>query len=626
MKMKTNGDDNFSASSGDDGDSSSSYYSSDDSQTSRSSRSDADDHSHQDDDESSTQDVLMDDLLINNDDEFSESSNRKKIFVIAIMVVLLGGLLLNFSYVLVQLRDVSSEDRSTSSIGNNNIINNMNNINDMKNEDTMNENPQQTTDPNNEKKQQKSLREKTAIYKFAGLHGNKFRGGGVLSNAMIEQYEEDGVIVIRNLIPTKLLDKLDEASAFLVKEHQESESGKKKRSRDQFHMVKNGAIFLGVPPPTTSTPNNESGCSSNKEEGVCISEDTTDKTMNKNFTVDKTMSSFRHLALHSKIPGVAAALLRLDELRVGGIEYLNLPRQLPDDPNPPMHPEVDDSINLRVCRDIFLTKDDSDYACGWHVDDSGFWPAVSSDVGVNAWIALDDMPYHWSRKTLPADRQKQSNYTPIATFALSLGSHRAPWRQEAYEVTGSPHTAPPEGFLSADDMIERRTGSGTCNIKTSAPHLYKELEENKIIYDLKRGDVIFHDRWLFHRTVTVSEYEHQLKSEFGQTFNLEESDKIFRRYSIRYSPGSARVPPGYGVEPSVMYNAANANRTLDEISESDGPWYPKAWPRLGKEKENVEVEGIAELVHEKMPQAEKAREDRQKEIKLALKKKGGRRP
>ena len=53
----------------------------------------------------------------------------------------------------------------------------------------MNENPQQTTDPNNEKKQQKSLREKTAIYKFAGLHGNKYRGGGVLSNAMIEQYD-----------------------------------------------------------------------------------------------------------------------------------------------------------------------------------------------------------------------------------------------------------------------------------------------------------------------------------------------------------------------------------------------------------------------------------------------------
>jgi hypothetical protein len=39
---------------------------------------------------------------------------------------------------------------------------------------------------------------------------------------------------------------------------------------------------------------------------------------------------------------------------------------------------------------------------------------------------------------------------------------------------------PPEGFLSAADMIERRSGKGTCNIKTSAPHLYQKLEEKKV--------------------------------------------------------------------------------------------------------------------------------------------------
>jgi len=120
----------------------------------------------------------------------------------------------------------------------------------------------------------------------------------------------------------------------------------------------------------------------------------------------------------------------------------------------------------------------------------------------------------------------------------------------------------------------------------------------------------------------VDEYE----TELGEFFKLQKSDKVFRRYSIRYSPGSARVPPGYGVEPSVLYNAANANRTLDEIVESDGPWYPKVWPLMN---ENAEIrvtdylEGLEELVNVKMPQAEKARDERKKEIRMALKKGGG---
>ena len=583
------GEGSFSSSSGDHDDDRS-YSTDDDDLTSG---SDNGDRMSSDDDDSSTQDVLMEDL---NEQEFSTSSRRKSL-IIAASFMLLGGLALNFSYVLMQLRNIPEEADSSPAAVSTNMMKN--------NDDEPNEG-------------NKLVREKTGIYKFAGLHGNKFRGGGVLSDAMIEQYEEDGVIVIRNLVPPKLLHKLDEASAILVKEHQEKEGGKKMK-KSQFHMVKNGAIFLGVP------SHDEKICSSSsKEEGVCVPKDAeSDDTAPSNN--DAIMSAFRDLAMYSRVPRVAAGLLRLDELRVGGAEYLNLPRQLPGDPEP--NHTVDDSINLRICRDIFLTKDDDPYACGWHVDDTGFWPSIASDPGVNAWVALDDLPYQWSRPRLPKqleidEPQPPTNYTAVATFALSLGSHRAPWRHEAYEVTGSPHTVPTEGFFSAADMIERRSGKGTCNIKTSAPHLNTALEGNKIIYDLKKGDVVFHDRWLFHRTVTVAEYENRLRTELGESLKLEQSDKIFRRYSIRYSPGSARVPPGYGVEPSVLYNAANANRTLDEIVESDGPWYPKVWPRLN---DNVEtrvtdnIEGLAELVHEKMPQAEIARDERKKEIRMALK-------
>ena len=83
---------------------------------------------------------------------------------------------------------------------------------------------------------------------------------------------------------------------------------------------------------------------------------------------------------------------------------------------------------------------------------------------------------------------------PVATFALSLGSHRAPWRHRAYRVTGSTHTMPPGGYADALDLIRRRSGSGTCNIESSAPDLHDKLEENKVVYDLKRGDVIFHGK------------------------------------------------------------------------------------------------------------------------------------
>jgi len=469
------GEGSFSSSAGDHDDDVSYYSTDDDDHHTTSSGSDNGDNGGMasDDDDSSTQDdVLMEDLRDVDlmDEPFSTPTSRRVSLIIAALFMLLAVLVLNFSYVLVQLHNVSSDVDPTSSPAVNDSV--MKNMNDHKNNIINNI---QSSGYNEEPKQDKIVREKTGIYKFTGLHGNKYRGGGVLSDAMIEQYEEDGVIVIRNLIPTKSLDKLDEASAFLVRDHQEKEGGKKMK-RNQFHIVKNHAIFLGVP----ST--DEKSCSSSSEEGVCLPKNAKDDgTATSN---DATiMSAFRELAMYSKIPRVAASLLRLDELRVGGAEYLNLPRRLPDDPEP--NHDIDDSINLRICRDIFLTKDDDPYACGWHVDDTGFWPSIASDPGVNAWIALDDMPYHWSRKKLPKklatdDAQSPTNYTAVATFALSLGSHRAPWRQEAYEVTGSPHTVPPEGFLSAADMIERRSGKGTCNIKTSAPHLYQKLEEKKV--------------------------------------------------------------------------------------------------------------------------------------------------
>jgi len=550
-------------------------------------------------------------------------SIRRQVIVL-VLSILLTILLSNFAYAGYQLLQLSKDTNDKSIVDKNNNDNDATSTTRYQQFYPANVQEKVYTHNTQDIDDYQLPKHPERIYKHASLSSKNYRAGGILSDEMLQRYEEDGVLVIRNLISPKLLDRLDTASQMLINDSKEESRTKK---RKQFHMVKNGAIFLGIPSSTNKNDDNK----------VCGSEDA---SCEANMEADKSteddniiLSSFRDLAMYSKIPRVAASLLRLDELRVGGEDNLKHKKRRR------RHEEedvttVDDSINLRISRDIFLTKDDDDYACGWHVDDTGFWPNVASDPGVNAWIALDDMSWPFtpasdSSMTTAAD-EKTQKYDPVATFALSLGSHRSSWRHEAYAVTGSTHTNPEEGYKSAADLIQRRSGSGTCNIESSAPNLYEKLEQNRVIYDLKKGDVIFHDRWLFHRTVTVGEYDKMTREKLGEQQHEEkkiQTDKIFKRYSIRYAPGTARVPPGYGVELSVLHDETNANKTLDTIVEKSGsPWYPKVWPHVLKTKpissktaEEEEIEGITDLVHNKIPRAEVLQKERKKEIQRLLK-------
>ncbi|KAL9185132.1 hypothetical protein ACHAXT_002909 [Thalassiosira profunda] len=580
----------------------------------------------------------MDDMGAALDDEDAppQRSRRHKLIIVALAATL-SLLLLNFAYGLARLAWLNYVETAPNPDGNAKNVN----ANGRRDATTTNS----INNRNNVGKRQSSPDDReyqlprypTRIYTHTSLSSRNYRAGGVLSDEMLQRYEEDGVLVIRNLLSPKLLDRLDEASNMLI--DGADEGSKKKRRGKQFHMVKNGAIFLGVPGPK------DEACAANdaSEGGSC---EATEEESNDG----AILSSFRDLAMYSKIPRVAASLLRLDELRAGGEQNLKLSREekmRQQEEEGAGAEGGDDSVNLRICRDIFLTKDDDPHACGWHVDDTGFWPSIASDPGVNAWIALDDLPFPQSGIRLAADTSEKDATTtlssngkqaePVATFALSMGSHRTPWRHKAYEVTGSTHTIPEEGFQSAADLIQRRSGSGTCNIETSAPDVYEKLESNKVIYDLKRGDVIFHDRWVFHRTVTTSEYDAMVNGSDGDQRPTAQSDKIFRRYSVRYSPGTATVPPGYGVEPSVLHDESNAGRTLDDIVERSGPWYPMVWPHVlkskpvreqgeagaTKEQDEEEIEGIVELVHEKMPRAEELQKERKREIQRLLSLKGG---
>jgi Phytanoyl-CoA dioxygenase (PhyH) len=274
------------------------------------------------------------------------------------------------------------------------------------------------------------------------------------------------------------------------------------------------------------------------------------------------------VAAESEIPAVVVQLL-LHELSSATSD-----NQEPPTPN---------VTSLRIMRDIFLAKSSDDsYICGWHVDDLGFWPATPESPGINAWIALE--------------RDQTS-------FALAVGSHRASWRHRAYHVTGAPHGFPPGGYANAGDYVTRRPGSGTCNLKKAAPDLHRLMEESSRVYTLQPGDVIFHTRWLFHRTVVSARTDSALEGK-------DPHRRMERRYSVRYGPGSSVIPPGYGTELSVLWDPSNGGRTADEVCASDGPWYPAVWPGV-LESERAALPG---LVRDKLPVAAQRRKARESEM------------
>ena len=64
--------------------------------------------------------------------------------------------------------------------------------------------------------------------------------------------------------------------------------------------------------------------------------------------------------------------------------------------------------------------------------------------------------------------------------------------------------------------------------------------------------------------------------------------EILNRYSIRYTPGSARLPKGWLAEWSAASDKNNPGKSLNDIvaSRADGKdflWYPQVWPNVDKD-------------------------------------------
>jgi hypothetical protein len=214
-----------------------------------------------------------------------------------------------------------------------------------------------------------------------------------------------------------------------------------------------------------------------------------------------------------------------------------------------------------LCSDVFMSKEvDFDEICDWHIDDIGFWPESfydSKQEGINVWIALEDMPQQYQ-----------------GSMALSPGSHKAEWRHEAYDSIGLNLTF--QGGFTREEITEFAQSGGklltTCEMNLQAPELREKIEATKWIPDIKKGDIIFATRSLFHRTVPVTpEGKHYYASKGIQYLN---------RYSVRYVPGSARLPYGWTFEWSIKSNNENEGATLDSAMEQKQNylWYPRVWP------------------------------------------------
>jgi hypothetical protein len=231
-------------------------------------------------------------------------------------------------------------------------------------------------------------------------------------------------------------------------------------------------------------------------------------------------------------------------------------------------------------RDIFLAKPVNSSGCDWHVDDHGFWPesylseasqqSGKDQDGVNVWISLEDMPAVYQ-----------------GSMALAAGSHREPWRYEAYQALGQDRSV--DGGHTKEAIIrkleeKRRLGEvalGACEIGKIRPDLKAKMDTKSVTLDIEQGDIIFSTRTLFHKTIDVTEEGKRYYNSIGLD--------ILNRYSIRYTPGTARLPQGWLAEWSAVADKDNPGKSLNEIvvgtdsNPGEYMWYPQVWPSLEKD-------------------------------------------
>lgn len=325
----------------------------------------------------------------------------------------------------------------------------------------------------------------------------------LLPSDALQMFKKDGYVVMRGLLDSDSIDRLNMAgkSFIQIEEERMRKETNSPKTPNLFHTVGPRQLFLSPP-----------------------GED-----------IHPELKAFREVSLDSLVPKVVAELMGLD-------------------------PEND---SLRIIRDIFLAKG-SEKSCGWHVDGLTFWPTAaripSNHTGINAWIAMDDMPVECG-----------------GSMVVSPGSQTADWRFDAYKVIGSLPILPRGGNISIEEYMEN-VDAFICDLPKAAPDLAKRIDATTKAFDLRKGDIIFADRWLFHKTVPLNDAGEKCKQQDSEY-------PLLMRYSIRYEAGDALLLGGLTMDESILFNYENAWRTLDEVAAYDkSPWYPRAWPAVDEDE------------------------------------------
>ncbi|KAL7468454.1 hypothetical protein ACHAXS_008679 [Conticribra weissflogii] len=351
----------------------------------------------------------------------------------------------------------------------------------------------------------------------SAAHGSLVRGANegnhdtaapkrLITDDQLKDYVRDGYIVLSGLLEADEMNALIDAGTNIVSAHIEKLGGKElPKGNFQVH-----------------------------EYGLVLDD--------KEASGEGSKNVFRRVALHSKLPQIAAELMQLDK----------------------------STENLRLLRDVFLAKGPgSTSSCGWHVDDQMFWPAsyqlpnhsTVDQSGINAWIALDDMPLE--------------NGGSLAVAPASHGDSVS-WRNDAYAALGFDDSF---GDGISKDELFKVIKSGkvdTCGLERMAPEIHQQIEKTKTEFNFKRGDIIFMNRWLFHRSTDVTE-------KGKAAVKAIEEIALLKRYSLRYVTGSSSLPSGFMTELSILgTSGANSGKEFNEV---DGEWYPQCWPEVDDDVE-----------------------------------------
>ena len=372
-----------------------------------------------------------------------------------------------------------------------------------------------------------------------------------LLEKMRTSFDESGYVLIRGLLDNAFMGNLEQASQKIVDDSEALASQSKESAPRSFTSLKFGPVF--------PNPSNKAG--------MTASNDESNTTNNQACEADSQEEYFRQVALDSAVPKfIAKVLLQLQETE-----------------------------SLRVLKDAFLAKGKEENLCGWHVDDFAFWPTIAKDpsTGVNAWVAIDDIPSAFG-----------------GGMAVSPGSHKADeWRHDAYKAIGSTQIFPEDGFRDAQEMFNTAKVQ-TCTMDKTDSSLEAKIESTKVLPDYKQGDVLFCNRWLFHRSEKVNEAGMRHLEELKQSKH-DGYVPVLKRYTIRYEMGSARFLKGYSLEPCLMVDPSLGGKTLDEVCSANGPWYPRCWPR----PDNKELEDMKRIVEDELPKAEAIKAERLKVVR-----------